>query len=324
MGHLLLKSKTKIDDLPVGARIEESDWSTLTEAGNFVQFEYIEDEEEDATPATPGIFSIKVTQFGLSLEKTAFTVDNVLKDFLSTKEATELFDKFFNAIPTYERYGQFPKRGGLFYGPAGTGKTTLIAEACRKYAADGKTFILLWHTDKVEAGDVKDFIKHLKYEGVEKMILVAEDIGGVEIDQARIRSESALLSLLDNQEQTFKVPVYIAATTNYPENFMGNLTNRPNRFDDKIRVGYPTPEARRQLLSFYDKDGLVDDEAITLIGTKKCEEFSPAHLREVIIRSAIHGKTPIVTIKEMLKEIAEFKKAFQKETARFGLVNEDE
>jgi ATP-dependent 26S proteasome regulatory subunit len=213
----------------------------------------------------------------------------------------------------------------LFYGPAGTGKTTLIAEACRKYAADGKTFILIWHTDKVEAGDVKHFIKHLKYEGVEKMILVAEDIGGIEIDQSRIRSESALLSLLDNQEQTFKIPVYIAATTNYPESFMGNLTNRPNRFDDKIRVGYPSASARRQLLAFYDKDGLTDEAAINLIGTKKCEEFTPAHLREVIIRSAIYGQTPIFTINQMLKEIEEYNRAFQeKGNARTGLVMEDD
>jgi len=67
------------------------------------------------------------------------------------------------------------------FGPAGTGKTTIIAETCRKHQADGDTFTLLWHTDKIEAGDVKDFIKHLQYEGVNKMILVAEDIGGIEI-----------------------------------------------------------------------------------------------------------------------------------------------
>jgi ATP-dependent 26S proteasome regulatory subunit len=180
---------------------------------------------------------------------------------------------------------------------------------------------LLWHTDKIEAGDVKDFIKHLQYEGVAKMILVAEDIGGIEIDQARIRSESALLSLLDNQESTFKFPTYILATTNYPENFMGNLTNRPNRFDDKIRVGYPKGSARAQLLKFYDKENLLDEEALTLIASKKCDEFSPAHLREVIIRSAIYDQNPAETIKAMIKEIADYAQAFQeKGTQRYGLV----
>jgi SpoVK/Ycf46/Vps4 family AAA+-type ATPase len=199
-----------------------------------------------------------------------------------------------------------------------TGKTTIIAESARKYNELGSTFTLVWHTDKIEAGDVKDFIKHLQYEGVEQMILVVEDIGGIEIDNARIRSESALLSLLDNQEQTFKVPTLILATTNYPENFMGNLTNRPNRFDDKIRVGFPPAAARQELLKFYDKEGIVNDEALKLVADKKCETFSPAHLREVIIRSVIYDQTPDQTIKQMIKEIAEFNRAFA-EKAKSGV-----
>jgi SpoVK/Ycf46/Vps4 family AAA+-type ATPase len=326
MGYLKLKAKTKLDDMEVGARLEESDFSSLTDSGNFCQFQYIEEDEEVVGEiAKPGIFSILKTMSGLKLEKTSFTTDDVLKDFVSTAESTEKIRKFFSAIPKYDKYGIFPKRGGLWFGPAGTGKTTIIAESCREFVADGKTFILLWHTDKIEAGDVKDFIKHLKYEGVDKMILVAEDIGGIEIDQARIRSESALLSLLDNQEQTFKIPVYIAATTNYPENFMGNLTNRPNRFDDKIRVGYPKGSAREQLLRFYDKENLVDEEGFKLVASKKCDEFSPAHLREVIIRSAIYDQKPADTIRAMIKEIEDYTKAFQeKATGRYGLVQFEE
>lgn len=326
MGYLQLKGKTKLDEMNLGDRLEESDFSALTDSNFFCQFEYVEEEEEIiGETAKPGIYSIVKTMVGLKLEKTAFTSDDVLKDFVNTKEVTDKIELFFAAIPKYEKYGIFPKRGALLYGPPGTGKTTIIAETCRKHQADGDTFILLWHTDKIEAGDVKDFIKHLQYEDVKKMILVAEDIGGIEIDQAKIRSESALLSLLDNQEQTFKLPTYILSTTNYPENFMGNLTNRPNRFDDKIRVGYPKGAARQTLLKFYDKENLVDEIALALVGSKKCDEFSPAHLREVIIRSAIYDQAPADTIRAMIKEIEEYTRAFQeKGNMRTGLVMGDD
>ena len=323
MGHLALKSKIVLDNMKEGEILQESDWSILTKEGNFVQFEYVKDESKPRRiEAKPGIYTIIPTQMGLMLDKTSFTSDAILKDFINTKESMDKIDKFFNSIDIYKRYGRFPKRGALFYGPAGTGKTTLIAESCKKYAEDGKTFILIWHTDKIEAGDVKHFIKRLEYvDGVEKMILVAEDIGGIEIDQARIRSESALLSLLDNQEQTFTIPVYIAATTNYPENFMGNLTNRPNRFDDKIRVGHPPAAARVELLKFYDKDNLADEEALKLMASDKCKEFTPAHIGEVVIRSAIYQQTITETIKQILEEVATYDRGFaEKAKGRFGLV----
>jgi ATP-dependent 26S proteasome regulatory subunit len=327
LGHFVVKSIKNLDEVQLGDVIEESDFSTLTERGNFVQLEYIEGEDVvEGEDAKPGIFSMIKTMSGIKLEKTQFTEDDVLKDFVNTKEVTDKIDKFINAVPKYVKYGIFPKRGVLLHGPAGSGKTTIIAESARKYSATGNTFILIWHTDKIEAGDVKDFIKHLNYhEDIEHMILIAEDIGGIEIDQARIRSESALLSLLDNQERTFKVPTLILATTNYPENFMGNLTNRPNRFDDKIRVGFPKPEQRATLLKFYDKENLADDEAFNLISSKKCEEFTPAHLREAIIRSAIYDVSVASVIKDMIKEIQDFKRAFEvKSKSGVGLRSDDD
>jgi GTPase SAR1 family protein len=319
MGHFKVKKITNVDELKINDIIPESDFASLTPKGNFFQLEYIEDEDKrEPYKVKPGIWAIQKTMSGLKLLETSFISDKILDSFTSTTHITDKIDCFFNKIPVYYEMGfEVAKRAALLYGPAGTGKSTAITKIANKYIADGKTSVIIWHTDKFEAYQVKDFIKSFSYAGVEKIILVAEDIGGVEIEQARIKSDSSLLSLLDNQEKTFTIPTFILATTNYPANFMGNLTNRPNRFDDKIEVGYPSSGQREKLLEFFGKD-MVTDESKILISSNRAKEFSPAHIREVVIRAKIYDKTLAKVINEMCEEIDTYKRAFEKEN-RMGM-----
>lgn len=318
-GHFKVTSKIKLSELKNGDRIEESDFASMTEDGHFIQMEYVSPEESmEMVDAKPGVYTIIKTPMGLALEKTEFMQNNVLRDFINTKEILEKIANFFSRLNVYQKHKVFPKRGILLYGPPGTGKTTAIAEAVNSVKDDKEYFTLVWHTDKIEAGDVKDFIKHLNFIGPNKMILVVEDIGGVEIDQARMRSESSLLALLDNQEKAFKIPTLILATTNYIENFMGNLTNRPGRFDEKIKVDFPPSEARVRLIKFYDVDGILNETAINKISSKKCDKFTPAQLQEVIVRSEINAVDPNLVIDQMIKEIENYEKNFN-ERSRTGI-----
>jgi AAA+ superfamily predicted ATPase len=318
-GHFKVTSKIKLSELSKGDRIEESDFASMTDDGQFIQMEYVSPEESmEMVDAKPGVYTIVKTPMGLALEKTEFMQNNVLRDFINTKEILEKIGNFFSRLTVYEKHKVFPKRGILLYGPPGTGKTTAIAEAVNSVKDNQEYFTLVWHTDKIEAGDVKDFIKHLNYIGPNKMILVVEDIGGIEVDQARMRSESSLLALLDNQEKAFKIPTLILATTNYIENFMGNLTNRPGRFDEKIKVDFPPSEARVRLIKFYDVDKMLDEVALGKIASKKCDKFTPAQLQEVIVRSEINAMDPNTVIDQMIKEIENYEKNFN-ERSRAGI-----
>lgn len=320
-GYFTIKSKVKLDELAVGTKISESDYSTLTPDGNFIQLEYHEAEEITLKDfeVKPGIWVINHNQAqGMFLTPTSFVNDSILEEFVHTENINEKIDLFFDNIQVYYDLGfETPKRGALLYGPAGSGKSTAITKATRKYGTDGKTAIVVWPTSKYEAQNVKDFVKTFKYVGVERLILIVEDIGGVEVENAPrgMKSDSSLLSLLDNQEKTFKIPVFIIATTNHPEMFLANLTNRPNRFDDKIEVGFPDSKFRVALLKFFSNKPKIipaNQKDLDYIASDKTEKFSPAHIREVIVRGMIYSKKYSDVIDDMIKEIKTFDNDFQK------------
>lgn len=321
MAHFTVKKITPLEGLKEGDIIPESDYSTVTPTNHFVQLEYQETEDTRETVAVPGIFTIAPSLGMLSLQKTTFVQDSILQEFVHTKDIEEKINCFFNRLHVYYKHGiEVPKRNVLLYGPPGSGKSTAITKIANKYNADERTLVVIYPTDKIEAFEVKSFIKSFSYKNVDKLILIVEDIGGVEIDQVKMRSDSSLLSLLDNQEKTFKIPTLIIATTNFPEIFLGNLTNRPGRFDDKIEVGYPDGEQRIKLLLFFTQ-GTASSEAVSLIRDKKTLEFSPAHIKEAVIRSEIYDKPLQVVIEEMLKEIELYKRAFSKKRS-VGLLDD--
>ena len=312
-----VSKKTLLGELDEGDILPDSDFAIhCPKTNQFVQFEYVSKEDEyQTTPVKPGIWAITKSQMGFELERTSFVQDRILEEFVHTKHISEKIDCFFQNVHVYKEEGfEVAKRAALLYGPPGTGKTTVLSKICNEYVADGKTAIIVWHTDKFEARHIKGFIKHFDYQGVDKIILVVEDIGGTEMEEVRHRSDSSLLSLLDNQEKTFTIPTLILATTNFPEALLGNLTNRPNRFDDKIEVAFPPPDARGALLKFFTKDTATDDE-VELIKSKKCTDFTPAHIREIRIRSRIYKKSVKEVIDEMMKEIEHYKKSFQNKKA---------
>lgn len=323
MGHFTVKAKTKLSELELGAEITESDFATMDESGNLVQLQYHEDDgEREPVIAKPGIFTMVKTPQGLVLEKTSFHNNNIMKEFVNCAEITDRAKNFFNRLHVYETYKVFPKRFLLLYGPPGTGKSTAIAEIANQFGENPEYFILVWHTDQIEAGDVKDFIKHLDFQGPTKMIIIMEDIGGVEAEGSRRGSESALLSLLDNQEKAFKIPTLGIGTTNYIDSFQSNLTNRPGRFDEKLQIGFPSSDARVKLLKHYDVQNIVCEEAYKKIASKACDQLTPAQLQELIIRSALNERNPLDVIDELIKDIKKYDKGFMDAKAGVKLMGD--
>jgi SpoVK/Ycf46/Vps4 family AAA+-type ATPase len=313
MGHFKVKKITDLATLNIDDTINEADYTVLSSLGCLVQFEYISEEKEKKRyEVKPGIWKIVKTVAGLSLETTSFVNDQILEEFASSQEIESIIDSFFNNLHLYKEFGiEIPKRNILLYGEPGSGKSTSIAKASRKYAAKGNVCIVTWDTNVLESYEVKYFINSFEYKGVDSIIVIAEDIGGIENEGADMRTDSSLLSLLDNSDKTFTIPVMIISTTNHPANLGSAIANRSGRFDDKIEVGCPPATARVSLLKFFSKDQ-ADEVSLKLIESKACDKFPPAHIREAWIRSKLRNKPLTSVIEEIIKEIALYDKAFEK------------
>jgi hypothetical protein len=326
MGTFKLKKKTNLKDTKIGDEFSESDYAIATTDDHFLQFEYLSEDKKELTPydVEPGVWAIGKDISGLFLYKTSFVKDEVLDSLVKDNTLVEKVNLFFDRLHIYKKHGiEIPKRAALLYGPAGSGKSTTLNKVLEFYQNDHKTAVVVWHTDKYEAHTVKDFIKRFAYKGVERLIMVLEDLGGVEVNDRRIPSESSLLSILDNNEKTFTIPVFLMATTNHPESFLGNLTNRPGRFDDKIEVGFLSSENRSALLTFFAKE-TITREAAELIKTEKFKSFTPAHIREAVIRSDLYDQTLDETLKAMLRELEKYNKEFSSNGGSMGILREDD
>lgn len=309
-GVFEIKKITNLSELGENGTLPTSDLAILSD-NKYYQFNYKNKETElPKYKVKPGIFTIAARGQTIVLNPTEFVKDRFLPTYNRSVEVTGKVDIFFSRLDVYAKHGiEVPRMSILVYGPPGTGKTSSMSIIAEKYN-DGKTAIIVWPTDQFEAGQVKSFFKSFKYVGVERVIFFAEDLGGTEMDQSRMRSDSSLLSLLDNQEKTFTLPTVIISTTNFPEMFLGNITNRPGRFDVKIEVGTPTGEERKELLKFFLPD--ANEEALSSISDPKCDGFSVAHIKHCVIYADLYN----ITVKEMVErtqaEIKTFKNDFQR------------
>jgi SpoVK/Ycf46/Vps4 family AAA+-type ATPase len=325
MGIFKLSSKINIKDLEIGQELKESDFSHF-EDGVFYQYEFISQDNDSAIEAKPGIFRIEVENYSAKLVPTEFMDEPLLEEYIHTEEVSSKIDKFFSKIDIYKQYGVFPKRGCLLYGSQGTGKSRILTKVINNYVKDDKTFVLVWNTDKYEARHMKSLLQSITYDkSIEKMILVAEDIGGVEYNGgAKLPSQSSMLSLLDNVEKTFTIPTLILATTNFPESLLENLTNRPQRFDDVVKVGNPSPEFRAKFLGFFSKDEATEEDKEE-IKNRKYNDLSVAHIKEIVIRAKLYDVSFAESMKQVLKQCSRAKKDdFSDSSRRMGIGSLDD
>lgn len=203
-------------------------------------------------------------------QKQPINVDEllVMPDSLSDKVLNEIQD-FLNKADKYKYYNFLHRRGYMFYGPHGSGKSSLVQQILKKIVDQDGIVLLCEHPSLLEAG-LSDLRR------VEKdrfIVCLFEDIDAL----IQRYGEKEILAVLDGESQVNKV--LNIATTNYPETLDKRIIGRPRRFDRVLRIDWPSAEMRKHF--FKHKLKIEDTELATWVNAT--DRFSFAACAELVI-----------------------------------------
>ena len=171
----------------------------------------------------------------------------------------------------FRKYKFLHRRGYMFFGPPGSGKTCLVNQIINQsLGTDGVAFMCDTNPSLVERA-LKSF---RAVEPDRFIVCLFEDIDAI----LACYGEAQLLSLLDGENNVDNV--LNIATTNYPKRLDRRIVARPRRFDRVIRIGMPSEDMRR---AYFEKKMQITDKAELEKFVKLTKDFSFASCADVVI-----------------------------------------
>lgn len=199
-------------------------------------------------------------------------------------ELQEAAEKFFDSKDAYEDLGVPWKRGLMFHGPPGNGKTISI-KALMHSLLDRKDSI---PTLYVKSAPSEYAIKSVfaQARALSPCMLVLEDIETIVTPLTRSYFFNQMDGLEDNSG------LFVVASTNYLDRLDPGLTSRPSRFDRKYLFPLPNEHERMLYCEFWRRK--VSHKSEIKFPAKLCpamasitDEFSFAFLQECFVASLL-------------------------------------
>lgn len=174
------------------------------------------------------------------------------------------------------------KKGLLFHGPPGTGKTHTIHYLASQLP-DHTTLLIT----AAEVGLLSEYMQLARF--LQPAMIVLEDVDLIARSRTSMRGpcEESLLNHLLNEMDGLREDAMLlfVLTTNRPEDLEAALASRPGRIDQAIEFPLPDEEGRRKLIELYAGSLSVSEE-ITSVLVKKTQHSSAAFIKELMRRSA--------------------------------------
>jgi hypothetical protein len=253
----------------------------------------------------------KITPLGKFLPISTLTKDDVILDPEIYKRIDDTVFNFFNHKDKFKTANIPFKRGVIFSGLPGTGKT-LSGKIIMNYLKD-ITFI--WVTardfDNLPTSYLFDMARELQ-----PAVLFIEDVDaclrGSTLDNIKTQMDG-----LESNEGILTI-----LSTNFPNQLPKTLIDRPGRFDDVIEFELPNENIRYQILSYYSKTLNIENKENCLHEISQLSAgLTPSHLKEVIVSSFMSKNSEeVITIEDLKKALERLKGLHNK----FKEMNTDE
>jgi len=190
--------------------------------------------------------------------------------------------EFARSRPALARLSMPVKKGLLFHGAPGTGKTYTI-----RYLAG----VLPDHTTLMitaeQVGLLKEYIALARL--LQPSIVVIEDADLIARSRTDMNGpcEESLLNRLLNEMDGLRedAQIIFILTTNRPEALEPAITNRPGRIDQAIEFPLPDFPGRRRLAEIYGRGLPIPPELLDSIAART-QNVSPAFIKELMRRAA--------------------------------------
>ncbi|VTS00072.1 AAA family ATPase [Tuwongella immobilis] len=195
-------------------------------------------------------------------------------------------DQFWTLGERFAKYGFLHRRGFLFWGKQGCGKSSLIHQITSKVIASGHVAFFCQYPRAF----VACMEKFRQVEPERPIVCIFEDIDAI----IQHHGDSDLLQWLDGNTQVNKA--VNLASTNYPEKLDRRIIARPRRFDRILQIETPDESMRRAyFLAKLPELSPVEMERWVLL----TESLPFAALAEVIISVCCLGNSLEETVKRL-------------------------
>jgi AAA+ superfamily predicted ATPase len=228
--------------------------------------------------------------------------DNLILDGTLKQDIQNDLAHFFASRQTYEAYGIPWKRGILFIGSPGNGKTHAVKALINKMEMPCLYVKSLKSQYDNPHHNIQQVFKRSRQTA--PCILVLEDIDSL------VEGENRSFFLNELDGFATNTGIVILATTNHPERIDPAILDRPSRFDRKYYFKLPGLAERIAYINLWNEKFnpamRIADTAITQIA-QMTEGFSFAYLKELMVSAMMHWIEAMKTgemDKSMISQVA--------------------